>query len=232
MELLGISLTNVGLNEALIRTNEYLERGGLNTIAYVSARMLLEASEDEQQQKWWSGLDLTICEDVEILKAAGVNSESRLREVEENAYLKEFLKTLVHRQETVFLLAPNEEQLKDFEQELRLFQSSWQGNVKNGLRSRLQIIGRDITERYEENKDGMINGINALAPGVILSRLPYPEGIRLMYDYHSYLNGSVWLTLPEVLVKDNRSDWTGKVSDFFYRKLFDKKIHQFEQDKE
>ena len=92
MELLGISLSNIGLREALRRTNGYLEQGGLNTIAYVSARKLLDASEDEQHKTWWNELDLTICEDVEVLKAAGVVSQNRIKEVEENAYLKEFLK--------------------------------------------------------------------------------------------------------------------------------------------
>ena len=91
MELLGISLTDVGLREALKQSDRYLDQGGLNTIAYVSAKKLLEASEDEEQQKWWNELDLTICEDVGLLKAAGAATQSRVREVKENIYLKEFL---------------------------------------------------------------------------------------------------------------------------------------------
>ena len=35
MELLGISLTDVGLREALKQSDRYLDQGGLNTIAYV-----------------------------------------------------------------------------------------------------------------------------------------------------------------------------------------------------
>ena len=235
MELLGISLTNVGLQEALIKTREYLEQGGLNTVAYVSARKLVEACENEEHQKWWNDLDLTICEDVEVLKAAGIDCENRQREVEENAYLREFLEILDQRRERVFLIASHEDQLQEFEEELQQFQKGNQGVADQESAPQdagWQIVGRDSTYNYGENPEGLINRINVLAPKVILSRLPYPEGIRLMYEYHSYLNGSIWLTLPEVLMKDSRSDWTGKVSDFFYKKLFDKKIQQFEQEKE
>ena len=220
MELLGISLTDVGLREALKQSDRYLDQGGLNTIAYVSAKKLLEASEDEEQQKWWNELDLTICEDVGLLKAAGAATQSRVREVKENIYLKEFLKSLVRRQAPAFLLAEEEEGLKAFDEELRLLQSN------------LFVAGRDTTDHYVENKDGLINAINALAPKVILSRLPYPEGIHLMYDYHRYLNGSVWLTLPETLVKNDRGGWRDKVSELIYKKLLHKKIHRFEEEQE
>ncbi|MBQ9991260.1 MAG: WecB/TagA/CpsF family glycosyltransferase [Lachnospiraceae bacterium] len=220
MELLGISLNNIGLKEALRKSEEYLDQGGLNTIAYVSAKKLLEASEDGEQQKWWQKMDLSIFEDVEILKAAGGVSQSRAKEIEENAFLREFLKILVRRQAPVFLLAEEEEALEQLEEELRLMQNN------------LYIAGRDTTDHYLENKEGLINAINALAPRVILSRLPYPEGIHLMYDYHSYLNGSVWLTLPHTLVKAEKEGWKGKVSGLIYQKLLHKKIHQFVQEQE
>lgn len=220
MELLGVSLSNIGLREALKRTGRYLETGGVNTIAYVSARKLLEASEDERQQMWWNGLDLTVCEDVEILKAAGMVSQSRIKEVEENIYLREFLKILVRRQASAFLLAEGEEKLKEFEEELRCLQSN------------LLVVGRDTTDRYIENKDGMINGINGLAPRVILSRLPYPEGIHLMYDYRHYLNASVWLALPDTLVKSSREGWMQKMAGLIDKRLLHKKIHRFAQGKE
>ena len=78
----------------------------------------------------------------------------------------------------------------------------------------------------------MINGINALAPKVILSRLPYPEGIHLMHDYRQYLNGSIWLTLPETLVKSSRKGWIRRVSGLIDKKLLHKKIHRFAQEQE
>lgn len=218
MELLGISLSDVGLREALRRTGEYLDQGGLNTIAYVSARNLLEASEDEEQQRWWNELDLTICEDAEILRAAGAATQNRIKEIEENIYLKEFLKTLVRRQISVFLLAEEETRLEEFEEELRLLQSN------------LLVVGRDTTDHYEENKEGMINSINALAPRVLLSRLPCPEVIYLMHEYGQFLNCSVWLTLPETLIKGEREGWLKKVSGLIDKKLLHKKIQSFEQE--
>lgn len=218
MNLLGISLSNVGIREALRRTEGYFSGGGLNTIAYVSASKLVQASEQEEQKLWWEDLDLTVCEDAEVLKAAGVTSQNRIREVEDNQYLKEFLKIIVRGYHKVFLLSDTEENLQDFEEELRLLQSN------------LPIVGRDITENYPVDKDSMINGINAVAPGVILSRFPYPEGIRLMHDYHRLLNGAVWLTLPEKLSQNREENWMGRISGFFYRHLFHKKIYYFNKE--
>ncbi|MGN1314323.1 MAG: WecB/TagA/CpsF family glycosyltransferase [Lachnospiraceae bacterium] len=220
MEVLGISLSNVGLREAIRRSEGYLRQGRLNTIAYVSTKKLIEASENEEQRIWWEKLDLTICEDTEVLKAAGAVSYNRLKEIEENSFLKEFLKLLARRHTSVLLLAEDEERLKLLEEELRHIQSN------------LFVVGRDTTDYYRENKEGLINAINAQAPGVILSRLPYPEGIHLMYDYHSYLNSSVWLTLPETLVKSETEGWKEKMADLIYRKLLNKKLHRFAQEKE
>lgn len=203
MNLLGISLSNVGLREALRRTEEYFRGGGLNTIAYVSASKLVQASEQEEQKAWLEDLDLTICEDVEVLKAAGITSQNRIREVEENQYLQEILKLIVRNYYKVFLLADTEENLQEFEEELRFLQSN------------LPVAGRDATENYSQDKSSMINGINAVAPQIILSRFSYPEGIQLMHDYHRLLNGAVWLTLPEKLFQGRKETLLKKHQDFF-----------------
>ncbi len=224
MELLGISLTDVGIKEALNRTKEYLETGGLNTIAYVSTRKLLEACGDEEQQKWWNELDLTVCEDTEVLKAVGNHDESRQREVEDNIYLTEFLRLLAERNKDVFLLTQREEQLEGLKEELSVFGKDFYGQ--------LSISEGDCLDSYTDNTEGLINRINLAAPAVIISQLPYPKGIRLMHDCHSYLNSRLWLTLPEVLMKEERTGLPGKVASYFYSKLFDKKIQQFEQEKE
>lgn len=218
MNLLGISLSNVGLREALRRTEEYFRGGGLNTIAYVSASKLVQASEQEEQKAWLEDLDLTICEDVEVLKAAGITSQNRIREVEENQYLQEILKLIVRNYYKVFLLADTEENLQEFEEELRFLQSN------------LPVAGRDATENYSQDKSSMINGINAVAPQIILSRFSYPEGIQLMHDYHRLLNGAVWLTLPEKLFQGRKETLLKKASGFFYRQIFHKKVNHFKEE--
>jgi UDP-N-acetyl-D-mannosaminuronic acid transferase (WecB/TagA/CpsF family) len=219
VDLLGISVTNVGQREAIKRTNEYLKKGGLNTIAYLSAGKVVQASENEDQKHWWSDLDLILWEDTDVLEAAGVSSQSRIREVEENAYLKEFLRTLVKNHAGTFLLADTEENLQAFEEELRFLQNN------------LYVVGREATDHYPDSKDGMVNAINALAPRVILSRLPYPEGIRLMHDYRMYLNSSVWLTLPEKILKDSKESWVVRMTRFVDKKILHRKMNNIKETK-
>lgn len=218
MELFGISLYDIGCREGLRRCREYLVQGGLNTAAYICGRKLLEASENEEQQRWWKGIDLTFCEDIEILKALGELTEGRLQEIEENLFLKAFLLMLAEHKDSVFLLEHQEASLGSLETELKQMERN------------LLIIGRDTLERYADNAEGLINAMNALAPKVILSRLPYPEGIRLMYEYRSYLNASLWLTLPDTLLKGEKEGWKEKVSDLICKTLLHKKIHQFVQE--
>lgn len=94
-EILGIPLSNIGLRESLRKINEFSESNGLNTVAYISAGKLVLASDNREQRKWWSNLDLILYEDKEVLKAVGITAPARIREVEENKFLKEMLRNLV-----------------------------------------------------------------------------------------------------------------------------------------
>lgn len=212
-ELLGIPLSNLGMRETLRAIREGFSYGGVYTVAYISAGKLVMASDQEEHRRWWTNLDLILYEDKEVLKAVGITAPARIREVEENKALKEILRELAKGQQEIFLLADTWEQMEQMENQLRKIQSN------------LCVVGREITENYREGKEALINTINFQAPKVILSKLPYPEGIHMMYDYGNYINASFWLALPENITEGENSNWLDKINKIIYKKLFYKMIN-------
>ncbi|MBQ3105772.1 MAG: hypothetical protein IJC59_07945 [Lachnospiraceae bacterium] len=215
IRLLGIMIKAMGTQGALKKTADFMGSGGLRTIAYVSMDKLMQASENAEEKEWWEDVDLALYGDKEVLKAAGVTSQSRIREVEENVYLRALLKRIVKNHYETFLLADTEENVRLLEEELRELEGS------------LTVTGRDATERYTQAKESLINNINVVAPRVILSRIPYPEGISLMYQYHRYLNGDIWVALPQILIGEYTDRWYSRILYGLRSRLFRKKLSSF-----
>ncbi len=216
ISILGISLVDIGLREAMRKTDVFFRNGAMNTISYISTKKLVQASEDPKQKLWLEALDMTICEDVDILNAAGITSWNRIKEVEENEYFKEFLKRVARNHFETYLLADTAENLERLEEELRTMQSN------------LSICGRGAVEQYSVNKDSLINDINEIAPMVIISRLPYPDDIHMMYENRMLINSEAWISLPEKILTDQRHPWTVKMTERMYTKLFRKKVNRYQ----
>ena len=212
-DILEKSLSKMGLKDMLRKTYEYTNSGGLNTVAYISGRKLLGALENEEHERLWSKLDLIVLEDEEILRVLELATSARIREVEENKYLKEFLKFAAKEQKEIFLLADTDELLEILEGELQSLQSA------------LCITGRASLEDYPENKEALINIINLTAPRIILSRLTPPADISMMNEYGSYLNPSLWMALPEAIIERKKTGLLDKINKFIYKKLLNRKIN-------
>lgn len=217
MKLLGISLQYMDVKGALKKTDSFLKTGSLKKIAYISAKKLVEASESEDQKRWLEKMDLIVCEDIEVYKAANLWNKSRAKAVEEMEYLQAVLKRMVKNEYGVFLLSDTQENLVLLEEKLRTYQPD------------LLVVGKCATDQYETNMDSMINAMNLAAPKAILSKLPYPLGLDLMDQYHNFLNSSIWISLPEGLELQKKSTLGKKMSQWLYHWTFRKKISKFDE---
>ncbi len=213
IKVLGITLTDMGLREMLRKTDVLLNNGALNTIAYVSTQKLVEASEQEEEKRCIEELDMTVCEDTEVLKAAGITSKSRIREVEQEEYLIEFLRKVKHNHYSTFLFADTPQELNSLEEDLRTVMSA------------LPIRGRATLSEYNGNKESIINAMNVVAPMVILSRFPFPQELELMQEYRMQVNAEVWLTLPQHFGKKRKSFFVNFKEKLIHRKFAKKVIH-------
>ena len=218
IKVLGITITNMGLRESLRQTDVFIKNGVLSTIAYVSTQKLVQASENEEQKRWIEELDMTLCEDTDVLRAAGVESHSRFREIEQNEYLVELLRRIRHNKYSTYLFTDTRENLTRLEEDLREIMSGF------------PVKGRGTLEDYASNREGIINSMNAVAPLIIISRFPYPQGLQMMHDYKMLLNGEIWITLPEHINAQKKRPLKNRVIQRLYKKRFTRKINNFPTD--
>ena len=215
IKVLGITLKDLGLRESSRQTDVFLKNGALNTIAYVSTQKLIHASENEDEKSWMEELDMIVCEDSDVLHAAGITSRSRIREVEQNEYLIELLRRIKHNRYTTYLFTDTKENLSILEDDL------------HEIMSGLPIKGRASLEEYDYNSASIINAMNTVAPIVIISKFPYPQGTRMMHEYKMLLNAEIWITLPDHINALKRRTLIKRLEQKIYRRQFVKKINHF-----
>ena len=103
IEILGMSLDNYTVKEAMQKVEGFLHNSVMNTIEAVSMETLVKAQEEEQLKACIENLDLTIVSDKEILKAAKETSPQRIQETADNLFLEEFMKRAPRNSRTVYL---------------------------------------------------------------------------------------------------------------------------------
>ena len=161
---------------------------------------------------------MTLCEDTDVLRAAGVESHSRFREIEQNEYLVELLRRIRHNKYSTYLFTDTRENLTRLEEDLR--------EIMSGI----PVKGRGTLEDYASNRESIINSMNAVAPLIIISRFPYPQGLQMMHDYKMLLNGEIWITLPEHINAQKKRPLKNRVIQRLYKKRFTRKINSFPTD--
>lgn len=216
MHVLGVELQDYTVREAMKKTDLYLKKGKVCTIAYITTRGLMAAEHSEELRTFLSNIDLTVAADSDILRAAGVANRNRVREIEDDEFMKEFLKKLVRGRKTVYLLTGTKEQMDVLEKGLRSYQES------------LRIVGRFSLDTLEQDEDWLINEINGLVPNVIISNISSPQRESFFETNHMKINASIWLMLKDEVVHaryDRNLFW--KVGDAVARKLFKRKVVQY-----
>lgn len=199
----------------------YVGGGGLNTILYVTTPMLIMAGEDEEEKKEIEAMDMTLCGDADILKVAGIKSASRLYEVENLVFLKEFLRRLARGGKKIYLLAESEEEMSLLRNELEALQKD------------IQIGGGGIIAGGEKEREETINGINDVAPTAIISRMSLGKQEEWMIKAKPFVNAKVWLGISKDMILDGTKEpFRKKVMDKIYKKIFRRRINRFKDENE
>lgn len=111
IEILGIQLDNYTVREAMLQAELFLDDKVMNIIEVITMETLVTAKEDEALRESMEAWDLVIINDKEILKAAGVNSPQRIKEITEQQFMTEFLKRIIRNGKTVYLFGSSGEQV-------------------------------------------------------------------------------------------------------------------------
>lgn len=215
IQLLGVELTDYNLRESMRKVDEFLRNGKVSTIGYITTKGLIEAGEIEEIKNWMMELDLTIPADADILHAAGVEAGSRIHEVEENLFFKEFLKKIVRGKKTVFVLSDTKEQMGELSKILVEYQEH------------LKIVGTYAMEELTAEDDYLVNEINIAGPDVIISNLSSPKRENFFKSNHMKLNAEIWLMLKNGMKLGNKNQGVfAKLYDKMLRKVFRRRVMQ------
>lgn len=183
IEILGMSLDNYTVREAMLQVETYLTNATMNTIENISMEMLVKAQNDEVLKECIEQLDLVIVSEKEILKAAGVISAQRMKETAENEFAREFMKRIVRNKRTVYLLGDTGAQIEQLQEFLR------------SKYPKLRISGLYALEDCTGDYDNIINEINIAEPDVIFSVLPSPQQEYFLKDNVGKFNAKIWYGL-------------------------------------
>lgn len=205
INILGVSVKERSLKESLKLTDTFLNNGALNTVLYVSSKLLLAAGRDPELKGWIESMDLTVYAEPDILRAAKVATSRRVREIENTSYMREVVHKLHKNKKTVYLLTEKEEELLALEEHLKK------------LGPPLQIAAENSLEAMGVDMDNLVNHMNDVAANVIISMVSFPLQEKLMAENKRFINAEVWFAL---LRPDERYDNVEHLNVF--QKLFQK----------
>ena len=206
------------LRESLRLVGEYLEKGSLSTVCFVSNDLLMKAKDDEELKNAIEGMDLSIASTTQILEAGGIRSVSRIREVEGDYFLRELLKRLAREKKKIFLLGNTQEELVALREQFL------------SVAGKLTFFGSFALDGPETSEDTIVNAINVIIPDVIISSVDSPRQEMLMASSRSMVNARLWVSLqPEVreaLTKGGKSGgFLGSVID---RLIFKRTVKRYD----
>lgn len=218
--ILGIQLCDFGVREALRKIDDFLASGALNTVAFLSGKMLAEASRDECLKGYLEKLDLPAWTDPDVLEAAGIAFRNRVKEIDERVLLRELLRKVAKGRLAVYILSDTEGNLDAL------------SSMLEGYQNNLTIVGTGIYDEFGSQEERLVNMLNDVAPKIIISGMPWQQNVILMNNCGPLLNAELWLALPvaEIMRFQNPS-YLAKLKRQLGQKLFAFKVNEYNNKK-
>ena len=204
-DIMGIEIENMSAASAVRRIMGLLAREPLSVCTVLRADMLLLAEKDEEYRKYLSQMALRIVGDAAILKAMGEERKDRLEELENHSFQTQLLKELSEKEKTV-------------------------ENLKRNYPS-LSLAGAFSMETSDDMDDA-VNHINGLDAELVIAKLPSPEQEAFIFSNKGRLNIRLWLGLGQASVAGEKKEKTaGFLENLFIKRLFKKKVNQYQEEK-
>ena len=218
IDVLGMQITDYSLKEAIKLSLKYVSGGAMNTIFYVSSQVLLDAGDNPQQKEWIQSMDLLLYGEPTVLDVLGEKSRERKNEIKQDEFLHEFVKKIARGKQSVYLILDSEEKAVTLEKYL------------TELHGSVQIIGKYIWDEATSKAEDLVNELNDVSPGVIISKLPNVVQQKLICENRRMINANVWVALlyERVINKKKKVTFGPKLDWMFYKRLFKRKVNKYE----
>lgn len=221
ISVLGVVIDNHTVRESMLLVDEYLNNEFLNTINMIFADTLIKASENEAFQEYVEESDMNIIGDKTILEAIGYTDLQRIKEVEEELFISQFLKHALRSRKTVFILGEDDDSVEEISEYLS-------EEYKD-----LEIAGKYAVKNNPGDDDLIVNEINSVSPDIILSFLESPFQEKFIANSKSKLNAKVWfglgINLNLGIKASMKHNW---LVNTINKELFKKRVIKFQNKKE
>ena len=222
--ILGVTVTDLVLREQLKLAKEFTNNGALNTILCVDTKMFLLAENNIVLKEQIEGMDLLVCTEANLLRAAGLGSKNRIREIEQNEFIKEYIKNIGRQHNTILLVGEKEMELDILSEMLQSFSHE-----------PLEILAKEIITTEKSYEFKLVNRINELAPQIIFSTLSLQRVGGFLSEKKNLLNVGAWVIFPNGKLnfhpKSRKSFWGNIQDKIFHKRLTIYNINKSKEEK-
>ena len=188
IDVLGMHITDYSAVDAVKESLRYLGNGAMNSIFFVSSHILMEAGEREELKALLDKMDMLLCGEPAVLEVLGVNAPKRREEVEDEVFLRDFIKRLGRAKQKVFFVADSEEKAESLV------------NYATQVHENIIVAGSFVVTE-DTTEEALINEINDVSPRTIISALPFEKQLHLMGEKGHLVNADV-LSLTGLHLRD------------------------------
>ncbi len=216
ISLLGVSFKDYTLRESLQLTEEFLFAKSFHTAMVITSNNLLDLHEQLQFKQSLEEIDLPVIGDESLLKAAGLDTRNRVREVVNGDFLKELLGQCYRNKRSVYLVAMNEKELMKLQELLDI------------CKRNLYIVGTCLCDEVGYNRALLVNEINQIAPHLIVSNVSLEIQMDFLKEMKDTINGNIWLGIdPQISYIPKKTTIFQKVQSLLHHKAFERKITKY-----
>ncbi|MGI6094757.1 MAG: WecB/TagA/CpsF family glycosyltransferase [Lachnospiraceae bacterium] len=217
VSVLGMEIECLYASEIMDKMNHQRKEDGFFTYGVVSMNLLMEAQQDLVLRRYIDTLDGGIISEMEVLRAAGMEDEQMMQEVEESAFFRSLLTMLVESQCPVFLLGETEEEANGF------------GEYLQEKHIDFPVAGVDYLDvTDEDNVDRVINEINSLLPAMVITCGQSFSLERFVVEHRKKINTRFWLGLGGFSrIAEQLGMKTGWLSKLLEKAAFRKLVNQY-----
>lgn len=180
VNIIGTGISNISLAETISTFNEWIDQGQKKRVCITPVNCLLWAKENEKLREIYNSADLTLCDGVPLLWAAGILKDRLKGRVTGLDLLPQYIEECYRRNYSMFFLGAKEgvaEALK------RKYEALYPG---------IQIKGTyspPFADKFSDEENQKICAmVNQASPDILWVSLTAPKQDYWIYDHFQSLN--------------------------------------------
>lgn len=218
--VLGTFLHLYSVQEMMALVDKHMKEDGLFVVSYFSQELLALASANEELRGCIEQVDLRVIGEKGILDALEEKDKVRHRELQENEFMKAFLKRMAREKRSVFCLCDTEKDIENLT-----------GYLKIHYRD-ISVVDSYAMENWFGEHDEIINEINGSGAEVVLTVLESPFRETFVAQNRNKIGVSLWLNLGQKQVEEyTERHKSSFLWELFRQNMFKRKVNKYKDNK-